>query len=639
MLILEKSKEVLDMLRESLIKEVVEGIIESFKYSSLNYSSYESNFITAFVVDVSFKRGIIKEINLDKIFETHNLEDLIRDLQMEIERNVPELKGVFEALGSFYSEDRIFVEVLYKIQQCFNTSEELSVAFNHVLEILNNYSGKVGGENETVNCLSKLSTMIIEPKNGSFYDLAFGSGGTALEAYNYAKSYGNHLKIFGQEINRKQWAIAKIRMFINGIEDADIRCGDTLVEPLFLEKRCETEKFDYIISNPPFSLSWKEIEYKVKEDPYGMFAYGLPSVSSADWLFILAALRSLNETGKAAIITTLGALTRGGAEQRLRERVLNFDYIEAVINLAGNLFSHTAIPCSIIIFNKNKEEHMKGKIKFIEASHIYTSQRRGKNFLSDENINKILEAYRSERDLDGVSKTIGLEGIKDSNISPSRYVFKSEFESEEFGKVKIDLDKLELTEKIKNIGKTFRGINITNKTVLDPNGEFKIINVSDVKGNEVNIDEVPNYRIENNARVEAYRVEPGDLIISSRGATKVAIIPENSENLLISQNFIGLRLNHENDPEYIKELLLSPIGRYFIDRIKTGTVVQVINQKDFDEMPLVCFDHEEQKKIMKEYKEEERELNKQIEELQRKLENMKLNLYEKMKIKDGFEIL
>ncbi|MFH5975311.1 hypothetical protein ACHM2L_15680, partial [Clostridium perfringens] len=135
-----------------------------------------------------------------------------------------------------------------------------------------------------------------------------------------------------------------------------------------------------------------------------------------------------------------------------------------------------------------------------------------------------------------------------------------------------------------NIGKTFRGINITNKTVLDPNGEFKIINVSDVKGNEVNIDEVPNYRIENNARVEAYRVEPGDLIISSRGATKVAIIPENSENLLISQNFIGLRLNNENDPEYIKELLLSPIGRYFIDRIKTGTVVQVINQKDFDEM-------------------------------------------------------
>ncbi|EOU1218110.1 hypothetical protein [Clostridium perfringens] len=154
-----------------------------------------------------------------------------------------------------------------------------------------------------------------------------------------------------------------------------------------------------------------------------------------------------------------------------------------------------------------------------------------------------------------------------------------------------------------------------------------------------NIDEVPNYRIENNARVEAYRVEPGDLIISSRGATKVAIIPENSENLLISQNFIGLRLNNENDPEYIKELLLSPIGRYFIDRIKTGTVVQVINQKDFDEMPLVCFNHEKQKKIMKEYKEEEKELNKKIEELKRKLENMKLNLYEKMKIKDGFEIL
>lgn len=627
------------MKRGFLIKKKIECILEKLKYPEFNKEDCENYLSRIFLVSYCEKIGVLERDSIRRIAESYDLNYAFMNLEREIKYKVDFLSNVFEVLGEFEIDNKIRAYTFYEVCEAFVDLDEIRIAFNYMFELLYNYSGRFGGENFTTLSINKLSTNILEPKNGSFYDLALGSGGTALEAYNYAKSYGNHLKIFGQEINRKQWAIAKIRMFINGIEDADIRCGDTLVEPLFLENRYETEKFDYIISNPPFSLSWKEIEYKVKEDPYGMFVYGLPSVSSADWLFILAALRSLNETGKAAIITTLGALTRGGAEQRLRERVLNFDYIEAVINLAGNLFSHTAIPCSIIVFNKNKEDHMKGKIKFIEASHIYTSQRRGKNFLSDENINKILEAYRSERDLDGVSKTIDLEAIKDSNISPSRYVFKSEFESEEFGKVKIDLDKLELTEKIKNIGKTFRGINITNKTVLDPNGEFKIINVSDVKDNKVNIDEVPNYRIENNARVEAYRVEPGDLIISSRGATKVAIIPENSENLLISQNFIGLRLNNENDPEYIKELLLSPIGRYFIDRIKTGTVVQVINQKDFDEMPLVCFDHEEQKKIMKEYKEEERELNKQIEELKRKLENMKLNLYEKMKIKEGFEIL
>ena len=626
-------------MKKNLTMKKVEDIIESFRYSSINSSSYENSLIAAFLVTRSFEKGIIKDITLDRIFEAQNLEYLVRDLKVEIENNVPELKGVFEVLGNFHNENRIFVEALYKIQQYFDTSEEVILAFNHMIEILNNYTGKSERENITVDSINKLSTKIIEPKDGSFYDLAFGSGGTALEAYNYSKSYGKHLKVFGQEINRKYWAIAKIRMFINGIDDAYIRCEDSLTNPLIDSDKCDIQKFDYIISNPPFSLSWKEIEYKIKEDRYRMFVHGLPSVSSADWLFILSALRMLNNTGKAAIITTLGALTRGGAEQRLRERILNFDYIEAVINLAGNLFSNTAIPCSIIVFNKNKEKHMKDKIKFIDASDIYTSQRRGKNFLSDENINEILSAYRNEVDIDGVSKTVWLENINDSNISPSRYVFKSEFESEEFGKIKIDLDKLELSKKIKDIGSTFRGINITNKTVLDSNGEFKIINVSDVKDNKVNIDEVPNYRIENNARVEAYRVEPGDLIISSRGATKVAIIPENSENLLISQNFIGLRLKDKNDPEYIKELLLSPIGKYFIDRIKTGTVVQVLNQKDFDEMPLVCFEPNEQRMIMKEYKEEERELNKQIEELQRKLENMKLNLYEKMKVKDGFEIL
>lgn len=624
---------------EKLIKKRVEHILEEFKYLEFNKEECKNYLSRIFLISYCDKIGVLEKGFTKKISEGYRFDSDFAGIEREIEHRVNSLADVFETLGRFNIDEKIDTYILYKIHESFTELSDFRMAYNYMLEMLDDSSGKTGRDCETPSFINKLCTNIIEPKDGRFYDLAFGSGGTALEAYNYAKRYGEHLRIFGQEINRKQWATAKIRMFINGIDDSDIRCGDTLVKPLFSVNRYQVEQFDYIISNPPFSLSWKDIAQEIDRSEYGNFMYELPSTSNADWLFILSALKSLNETGKAAIITTLGSLTRGGSEKRLRERILTFDYIEAVINLAGNLFTSTNIPCSIIVFNKNKEAHMKGKIKFIDASDIYTSQRRGKNFLSDKNINKILEAYRTELNIDGVSKTIGLDYIKDSNISPSRYVFKSEFESDEFGKIKIDLGKLKPSKKIKDIGETFRGINITNKTVLDCNGKFKIINVADVRDNKVNIDEVPNYRIENNARVEAYKVAPGDLIISNRGVTKIAIIPENSENLLISQNFIGLRLKNGNDPEYIKELLLSPIGKYFIDRIKTGTVVQVLSQKDFDEISLVCFEPERQKVIMEEYKEEEKVLNKQIEELQRKLENMKLNLYEKMSIKDGFEIL
>ena len=390
---------------------------------------------------------------------------------------------------------------------------------------------------------------------------------------------------------------------------------------------------------PPLGLGWKDKESQIINDKYSRFIYGLPGVANADWLFILSALKSLKEEGKAVIITTLGSLFRVGGEENIRKKLIGFDYIETVIEFAGGLLTNTAIPCAMMVINMNKSQDMKNKIQFINADEIYENVRRGKRILNDDNINTILDIYRGKNNIDDVSEIVSLENIEDGNLLPSRYVVKTEFNSSEYGKVKIHLDKLNASKKLGEIGTFYRGINVTSKNVQDSNGKYKIINLADIKDGKLNVDLLPTYSIENNARVEAYKVEAGDIIISNKGVTKICIIPEHEGDVLISQNFIGIRVKSSYNPEYIKEFLESPIGEYLIDSRKTGTAVAMINVKDLKEIPIVEMSLEDQNKIIDEYIEKEKRLKKEMEELQHKLENLKFDLYNKMTIKDTFNII
>lgn len=390
---------------------------------------------------------------------------------------------------------------------------------------------------------------------------------------------------------------------------------------------------------PPLCLAWKDKESQIINDKYSRFIYGLPGVANADWLFILSALKSLKEEGKAVIITTLGSLFRAGAEENLRKKLIGFDYIETVIEFTGGLLTNSSIPCAMMVINMNKSQDMKNKIQFINADEIYENVRRGKRILNDSNINTILDIYREKNNIDDVSEIVSLENIEGGNLLPSRYVVKTEFNSSEYGKVKIHLDKLNASKKLGEIGTFYRGINVTSKNVQDSNGKYKIINLADIKDGELDVDLLPTYTIENNARVEAYKVEAGDIIISNKGATKICIIPEHEGDVLISQNFIGIRVKSSYNSEYIKEFLESPIGEYLIDSRKTGTAVAMINVKYLKDIPIVEMSLEGQNKIINEYIEKEKRLKKEMEELQHKLENLKFDLYNKMTIKDTFNII
>ena len=618
------------------VKEMVYEILEVLR-GECSVEELGSN--SAVILLLGHYSSISDKVNLDLIHNSTDIKEAVKEALDIIGNEEKSLKGPISYLSNLKLSNEQLSKIIVILKRYSFDKELFRKAFEFILEQVEELSGKFGGEEITPKFFNKLAVEIVEPKNGEFYDGVFGFGGDAIEAYKFAAKYGNELKINGQELDLKTYSIACIRMFINGINSADIRIGDVLTNPIFKEDENMLKKYDSIIMAPPLGLGWKDKESQIINDKYSRFIYGLPGVANADWLFILSALKSLKEEGKAVIITTLGSLFRAGAEENLRKKLIGFDYIETVIGFAGGLLTNTAIPCAMMVINMNKSQDMKNKIQFINADEIYENVRRGKRILNDDNINTILDIYRGKNNIDGVSEIVSLENIEGGNLLPSRYVVKTEFNSSEYGKVKIHLDKLNASKKLGEIGTFYRGINVTSKNVQDSNGKYKIINLADIKDGELDVDLLPTYSIENNARVEAYKVEAGDIIISNKGATKICIIPEHEGDVLISQNFIGIRVKSSYNPEYIKEFLESPIGEYLIDSRKTGTAVAMINVKDLKEIPIVEMSLEDQNKIIDEYIEKEKKLKKEMEELQHKLENLKFDLYDKMTIKDTFNII
>lgn len=618
------------------VKEMVYEILEVLR-GGCSVEEFGSN--SAVILLLGHYSSISDKVNLDLIHSSTDIKEAVKEALDIIGNEEKSLKGPISYLSNLKLSNEQLSKIIVILKRYSFDKELFRKAFEFILEQVEELSGKFGGEEITPKFFNKLAVEIVEPKNGEFYDGVFGFGGDAIEAYKFAAKYGNELKINGQELDLKTYSIACIRMFINGINSADIRIGDVLTNPIFKEDENVLKKYDSIIMAPPLGLGWKDKESQIINDKYSRFIYGLPGVANADWLFILSALKSLKEEGKAVIITTLGSLFRAGAEENLRKKLIGFDYIETVIEFTGGLLTNSSIPCAMMVINMNKSQDMRNKIQFINADEIYENVRRGKKILNDNNISTILDIYRGKNNIDDVSEIVSLENIEGGNLLPSRYVVKTEFNSSEYGKVKIHLDKLNASKKLGEIGTFYRGINVTSKNIQDSNGKYKIINLADIKDGELDVDLLPTYTIENNARVEAYKVEAGDIIISNKGATKICIIPEHEGDVLISQNFIGIRVKSSYNPEYIKEFLESPIGEYLIDSRKTGTAVAMINFKDLKEIPIVEMSLEEQNKIINEYIEKEKRLKKEMEELQYRLKNLKFDLYDRMTIKDTFNII
>jgi len=270
-------------------------------------------------------------------------------------------------------------------------------------------------------------TQITDPQPGeSIYDPTCGSGGILLSSALHVKEQGKEfrtLKLYGQELNLITSAIARINMFMHNVDEFLIVQGDTLDNPQILEND-ELKKFDVIMANPPYSVK-KWNREKWMNDPFGRNIWGTPPQGCADYAFQQHIMKSLNEkSGRCVILWPHGVLFRD-AESEIRKKMIENDYVDAVIGLGKNLFYNSSMESCLLVCRMKKPEERRGKIIFIDAREELRIERTNA-WLEPQHIKKISEAYWEYKDFSGFAKLIDSSEVLDNNgnLSVQLYVKK-----------------------------------------------------------------------------------------------------------------------------------------------------------------------------------------------------------------------
>ncbi len=346
----------------------------------------------------------------------------------EIERANPRLDGVFGD-AQWTNKDRLPDATLKELIEHYSQvtlslrnvpEDELGVAYEFLIKKFADDSGHTAAEFYTNRTLVHLMTQLLEIEPGnSVYDPTCGSGGMLLSAAEELRRQGKEhrtLRLFGQERNLTTSAIARMNLFLHGIEDFDIVRGDTLASPAFTDGdqlRC----FDVVLANPPYSIkAWDRDAWS--SDPWGRNKYGTPPQGRADyafWQHILASMDS--KTGRCAILFPHGILFRD-EELDMRRRIVADDLVEAVIGLGPNLFYNSPMESCIVICRSKKPADRAGKVLFIDAVNEVTRER-AQSFLTDDHIDRIVQTFRTLDPEPGFAAVETLDGVADRNSNLS----------------------------------------------------------------------------------------------------------------------------------------------------------------------------------------------------------------------------
>ncbi len=295
-------------------------------------------------------------------------------------------------------------------------------AYEYLMGMYASNAGKSGGEFFTPQEVSELLTRIVldgKTEVNKVYDPACGSGSLLLKAAKIIGKEGVRQGFFGQEINITTYNLCRINMFLHniGFDKFDIANGDTLTHP---EHSCD-EPFEVIVSNPPYSIKWAgNDDSTLMTDPRFSPAGVLAPKSKADLAFIMHSLSWLAPNGTAAIVCFPGIMYRGGAEKKIRQYLIDNNFIDCVIQLPSNLFYGTSIATCIMVLKRNKEL---SSTLFIDASKEYVKATNN-NKLSKENISSIIDKFISREDVPHYVRCVTNEEIanNDYNLSVSTYV-------------------------------------------------------------------------------------------------------------------------------------------------------------------------------------------------------------------------
>ncbi len=361
-----------------------------------------------------------------------------------------EISLTSEKLGKTYAQRNrsligIVGEVAEGLREFSSAADQLGDAYEYLIGQFAAGSGKSAGEFYTPQQVSSILSGIVTldsqaPETGprqrldSVMDFACGSGSLLLNVRHRLEAQGGHLgRIYGQEKNVTTYNLARMNMLLHGVKDSEFEIfhGDTLLnewEMLQEANPAKQPRFDAIVANPPFSYRWKPTDALVEDSRFKN--HGLAPKSAADFAFLLHGLHFLKEDGVMAIVLPHGVLFRGGAEERIRTKLLEDGMIDTVIGLPPNLFYSTGIPVSVLVLKKCKRHD---DVLFINASGPENFQKgKRQNVLLEDHIAKVLDTYRERKEETRYSRRVGMAEIRKNgmNLNISRYVRTAEAEQE-----------------------------------------------------------------------------------------------------------------------------------------------------------------------------------------------------------------
>lgn len=326
-------------------------------------------------------------------------------------KTVSNLIGVFQSSGLDFGKNRS------------EDDDLMGDAYEYLMKNFATESGKSKGQFYTPAEVSRVMAKVIgiqraKSANESLYDPTCGSGSLLLKALAEAPV---EVTVYGQEKDVATHGLAKMNMILHGIDDADIRQGDTINDPQ-LKENDALRTFDYIVANPPFSTkSW--LKSAKSEDTYGRWGskIGIPPEKNGDYAFLLHIIRSLKQYGTGACILPHGVLFRGNAEYAIRKNIIK--YIKGIIGLPSNLFFGTGIPACILILDKRDADNRKG-IFMIDAKGGYVKDG-AKNRLREQDVRRIVDVWEAHKDVPHYARFVSFEEIEtsnDFNLNLPRYI-------------------------------------------------------------------------------------------------------------------------------------------------------------------------------------------------------------------------
>lgn len=302
----------------------------------------------------------------------------------------------------------------------------LGQAYEYLIKKFADATNKKAGEFYTPRSVVQLMMDILDPQPGeTIYDPACGTGGMLLAAINHVRNSGGRIetllgKLYGQEKNLTTSSIARINLFLHGVEDFSIVRGDTLRQPAF-HSGDHLQQFDIVIANPPFSLEQWGLEVW-ESDRYKRNFAGLPSNTTGDFAWVQHMIKSMQpDRGRMAVVLPHGVLFRMGKEGDIRRKLLEMDLLDTVIGLGPNLFYGTGLAACILVFRQHKQHP--GKVLMIDASSLYKSGR-NQNTLEPEHVQQILSWVQAYQDVAGRANVVTLADIEANawNLNIPRYV-------------------------------------------------------------------------------------------------------------------------------------------------------------------------------------------------------------------------